>query len=217
MTALDPARAAGPATPPAGEVAAPPPTRNGDRRAVRAAARAFRPQRSVPATIVAAVLAVVAILAAVEVISRLIDRPASVLPAGRLTEFGQDNQWDDPAVLTVCGALAALGLLLLLIAIWPARSRVVPLSMAAPALAAGITRRALRHDMTAAARGVPGVTGAAASVGGRRLRVRVDTPLREPAGLATEVRDAVSARLAQLAPVRPPRVSVAVRRTKGVV
>jgi uncharacterized protein DUF6286 len=215
VTTLEPAPVPGAATPaPVTDTSPPPPT--DDRTQARATVRAFRSRRTIPAIITALVLAALAILAAVEVISRLVDQPARVLPVDRLVELGRDNQWDDPLALVVSGSLAAVGLLLLLIAVLPGRSPVVPLAVAAPELVAGITRRALRRDAAAAAHDVAGVTRAAAKLSGRRLRVRVETLLRDPGDLAERVQQAVAARLDLLAPVRPVRVRVAVRRKKGL-
>jgi uncharacterized protein DUF6286 len=211
VTALEPAPAPAAATPAPVTDASPP-----DRGQARATARAFRSRRTIAATIVAVVLAALAILAAVEVISRLADHPARVLPVDRLTELGRDTRWDDPLALAVSGVVAAVGLLLLLIAVLPGRSPVVPLAVAAPDLVAGITPRALRRDAAAAAREVAGVTRASATLHGRRLRVRADTLLRDPGDLAERVRQAVTARLDLLAPVRPVRVRASVRRKKGV-
>jgi hypothetical protein len=212
VTALDPATA------PTAELSRVDPAggpATGNRKRARITARSFRSRRSILATIAAVVLAVVALLALVEVVSRLIDRPARAVPVSRLIELGRETQWDDPLALIVSGVLAAIGLLLVLMAIWPGHGGVVPLAVDDPALVAGVSRRALRHDAATAAREVPGVTGATAKLRGRRLRVRARTPLRDPRELAAEVEQAVSARIERLAPLRPIRVTAAVQRARG--
>lgn len=182
-----------------------------DRHAHRRVLRAFRPRRVLPATIVSALLALVAILVAVEVIGQLFGT-SLVLPTSQLGELGQDAAWNGALAVTVAVVAGLLGLLLLLLALVPGRARIVPLVSGAPAVAAGLTRGGLRRYAEDAAASVAGVTRARAHVSRRnRIRLRVDTPLHEPGDLAEQVHQAVAARIGALAPVRVPRPRVSVR------
>jgi hypothetical protein len=191
---------------------APEPSRAGGRAPRRAAARAFRPRRVLPAVVAAAVLAGAAILAAIEVISTLADRPVHVLPAGWLARFGRDVHWDDPAALAVAAGACALGIVLIALALAPGRSRMIALASEDAQTVTGITRAGLRRYLTAAATGVDGIARARIRLGRRRVRVRAASPLRDARGLSGQVEQAVNARLEELALLRPRRIRVTVRR-----
>lgn len=183
--------------------------------AYRQAMRAFRPRRVVPAAIVAALLALAAWLTAAEVVSRLFDRPLSVLPVAWLSRQGRQTAWNDPLALTVAAVLVALGLLLLVVALWPGRGRVVPVQSGHADALAVITHRALARHVATSAESVDGVGRARVRVRRGQLRVRADTPLHDPTGLPAQVREAVSAELRRLAPLRPLTVRVTVRPDRG--
>ena len=190
----------------------PEPRRAAARAQRRAVARAFRPRRVLPAVVVAAVLAAAAILAAIEVISTLVDRPVHVLPAGWLARVGRDVHWDDPAPLAVAAVACALGIVLIVLALAPGRSRMIALTAGDPQTVTGITRAGLRRYLAAAAMSVDGIARARVQLGRRRVRVRAASPLRDARGLSGQVEQAVTARLDELAPLRPRRVRVTVRK-----
>ena len=190
----------------------PEPRRAEARAQRRAAARAFRPRRVLPAVVVAAVLAAAAILAAIEVISTLAGHPVHVLPAGWLARTGRDVHWDDTAALATAAVACALGIVLIALALAPGRSRMIALASGDPQTVTGITRAGLRRYLAAAATGVDGIARARVRLGRRRARVRAASPLRDARGLSGQVEQAVTGRLEQLAPLRPRRVRVTVRR-----
>ncbi|MCO5974014.1 DUF6286 domain-containing protein [Actinoallomurus soli] len=174
--------------------------------------RAFRPRRAIPAIVTAAALAAATILIAVEVITALVShRAGNVLPVPYLARLGRDTRWADPLALAVAALIAALGLLLLLLALWPGRPRVIALAFDDPAALVGITVAGLRRQLAQAARTVDGVTGARVRVRRGGVRVRAVSPLRDPQGLAEQVEHAVTGRIRELAPLHPPRVHVTVR------
>jgi hypothetical protein len=175
---------------------------------VRAARRAFRSTRSVPAVIVAALLAAVALLAAAEVIARLVDRSLGLPLVDRLTRFGRDTAWDDARVLMLAGIAGVLGLLLLALALWPGRSRVLPVDLGLPGVVAGISRGGLRRLAAQAAATVDCVGRVRVKAGRRRVVVRAASPLHDPSVLAGPVDEAVTTRLAQLTMRAPPAVKV---------
>lgn len=180
-----------------------------DTRTVRkATARQFRPRRSVPAAAVAVVLLAGATLTAVEIIARLLDGSAGVLPVDWLARQGGRTHWSDLATAAVAGVAILLGLLLLWLAIWPGRRRVVPLVPDRPGVVMAIRRPALRRIAADAAGTVDGVDAVVVRGGRRRLTARVDTPLRDPGDLGAQVQQAVTDRIARLAPAPMPPVRV---------
>jgi Family of unknown function (DUF6286) len=198
--------------PAADHVAAPGPPRAGGRAQRRAAARAFRPRRMLPAVVAAAVLATAAILTATEVISTLVNRPAQVLPVGWLARAGRDVHWDDPAALATAAVACALGIVLIAVVLAPGRSRMIALTPGDPQTVTGITRTGLRRYLAAAATRVDGIARARVRLSRRRVRVKAASPLRDARGLSGQVEQAVTARLEELAPLQPRRVRVTVRR-----
>ncbi|MEV5753628.1 DUF6286 domain-containing protein [Actinoallomurus sp. NPDC052308] len=174
--------------------------------------RAFRPRRAIPAIVTAAALAAAAILIAMEVITALLShRAGNVLPVSYLARLGRDTRWADPLTLAVAAVLAALGLLLFLLALWPGRPRSIALAFDDPAVVLGITVAGLRRQLAQVARSVDGVTRARVTVRGHRVRIHATSPLRDPRGLTEQVEHAVTGRLRDLAPLHQPRVRVTVR------
>lgn len=182
-----------------------------DGAAHRAVRRTFRPRRAIPAAIVATILAVLPILVAAEVISRLFDRPLQVLPVDDLARLGRETQWNDPLTLTVAGITVGTGLLLLLLALWPGRARAIAVASHRDQMVMAVTAGGVAHIAEQAAETVDGVARAQASARPGQIRVRADSPLREAADLADQVHRAVTDAVTQLAPVRAPKVRVAVR------
>lgn len=181
----------------------------------RARRRAFRPRRTIPAIVTAAALATAAILIATEVIAALLfHHPANVLPVAHLVRLGRDTHWDDPLALTVSGVVAALGLLLFLLALWPGHRRVIALACDDPDVVMGITALGLRRQIAQAAQSVDGITRARITVGQRRIQIYAVSPFRDTRGLAEQVHHAVTERLDQLAPLRLPRLRITVRHRK---
>lgn len=185
-----------------------------ERTVRRTVAREFRPRRSVPAIIVAALLALAAILVAIEVISQLIDRPLGLLPLDDLARLGRETQWNDPLTFVVAGLACLLGLLLLFLAFWPGRTRATALAGEHPGVVEAIGSTDLQRLAVQAAESVNGVERAEARTGRARIAVRADSPLHDPGDLDDQVQRAVSERLDELALLRPPQIRVHVRSRK---
>lgn len=179
-----------------------------ERRAARRAVRTFRPRRMVLAIIVAVLLLTVAVLTAVEVITWLTGDPLQVVPYERLDALARERTYDDPAMLALFGVIALAGLVLLVAALVPGRPRMVPLATGDPDLVVGLSRTGLKHALRAAAAEVPGVGQATVRLRRRKVVVHVSGGSQVPGEPAEGVRQAVTARLRELAPVRPPRVKV---------
>ncbi|GLY75082.1 hypothetical protein Airi01_033490 [Actinoallomurus iriomotensis] len=186
-----------------------PPSRRAARRAVR---RSFGPRRVLPSVVTAALLAAAAIILAAEVIGTLVGRsPGVLLPVVDLARLGRSLRWDDVLVLAVASLLAALGLLLLLLALRPGRLRAIPLRSEDPNVVLGIARADLRRYVARAAQSVDGVDRARVRVRRHSVRVRAVSPLHDVAGLTEQVHGAVGERLSALAPLHRPHVRVTVR------
>lgn len=179
-------------------------------------ARVFRPRRMVPATVVAAVIFVVAALTAAGIIAALIGRPIALLHAEAIGSWLSRTRWSDPAALAIGAVLALAGLLLIALALVPGRPRVVGLGTGRPDVLMGLTRRGLRHVAATAAGDVDGAERAGAKARGRRVRVTVTTPLRdraEAAAVEERARVAVTEAMDRLDLTRPVTVKVRVRRS----
>jgi hypothetical protein len=183
-----------------------------DEKAVRrTVAREFRPRRSVPAVIVAALIAITSILIVIEVISRLFGEPIGVLPADDLARLGRETAWSDPLAVTVAVVAVLLGLLLLALALAPGRVRARALAPVRPGLVVAMPTADLQRLAVQAAESVDGVDRATVRAGNGRLTVRADSSLHEVGGLPDEVRQAVDEKLARLDLLRPPQVAVDLR------
>ncbi|WP_214410649.1 DUF6286 domain-containing protein [Sphaerisporangium fuscum] len=180
----------------------------------RTASRAFRPRRTVPATLTALALAVAAILALVGAVAAAAGGLVHAPQAGWLTPLDRLH-WDDPSALATASVAVVLGFLLLAAALIPGRPRAIPLASEDPQILTGITRSGLCRHVAAVAGHVPGVSGARARLRGRRLHVTATTPLRDPGELPGQVAGAVSARLSELRPLKPVKVDVSIRRKEG--
>ncbi len=176
----------------------------------RAAMRAFRPRRVVPAVITAALMTVIGALVAAEVISALLGRPLRWVPYDRLLSWASSTRWDDPRVMLGAGLITALGLLLVLLALIPGRPRLIPVKTGDPDLIIGMQPRSFTRALAHAAEQVPGVDHAQVRLRGRTAEVTAHSLLREPAGLAEAVRQSVLARITALAPLKdyPVRVNL---------
>ena len=179
----------------------------------RAAARAFRPRRALPAIVVSALLAVATGLIAAYLISKYVGHQVHVLPQG-LFQAGHQFHWDDPRPLVASGVACALGLLLIGLALRPGRFRVVPVASQDPYAVAAMTRAGLRRYLADAATTVDGIASAKVNVRRRRARVYAASSLRDIEGLTAQVQTAVTDRLAVLAPLHPIRVRVSVRKRR---
>lgn len=181
--------------------------------------RAFRPRRVLPASLAASLLTVAGAFATVHIVSTRLGhpvfRPRVTAGAVRLLHT---LTWGDRLPVIAGGVLMLAGLLLVLAALLPGRTRTAPLAGDDPRFVMGLGRSSLRAALVAAAREVPGVERATVRLRGRlrpRAEVYVVTGFHDSEHLAEQVIAAVHERLADLAPVRVPEVAVRVRRKEG--
>ena len=179
----------------------------------RAARRAFRPQRTLPAVTVAAVLAAGAILTAIQVIAARTGHTVQVLPVAWLDHTGRDQRWDGAGPVAVAAAVTALGLVLIWRAVSAGRSAMIRLA-AGPGTMTAISRRSLRRSLEAAAIALEGVTGARVRPGRHRVHVQARTALRDAPELQEAVRQAVTLRCQALGLAGPLAIRVTVTRSE---
>ncbi|MEV5824002.1 DUF6286 domain-containing protein [Spirillospora sp. NPDC052242] len=178
------------------------------RKADRAARHAFRSRRVRMATLAAVLLTAAAVLTAIEVITGLLDRPWHLIPYERVS----DETWNDPKVLGITAALAALGLIFILAGLLPGRTRMVPLQGDDPNVMMGVNRRGLKRAAAAAAEDAPGVSRVRkVKLRRRKVKVLAETPVHDPAGLGQGVATSVQERLDRLRPFPPRAVKVRLR------
>lgn len=195
---------------------------NGRSDACRAAVRAFRPRRVLPASLAASLVTTAGATAAGQTISTALGHPILrrevTAPVVRLLHT---QRWSDPIPMAAGSALTLTGLLLVLSAALPGRTRTAPLAGDDPRFVTGLGRASLRAVLLVAARDVPGVASATVRLRGRlrpRAEVHVTTGYAEPDDLdhlGEQVADAVRDRLADVGPVRVPEVAVRVAGGKG--
>ena len=182
----------------------------------RKARQVFRPRRTIPGVLVAAVLAVAGILGAIWAVSAALGRPLWTVPHGDFAGPLQNTvHWADTGTIAVGAAVAFIGLVLVLIGVLPGRPRAVPLASGDAALVIGVSRRNLRRSLRWLVEDVPGIDSAKIRTGRRYLKVRVTTRLRDSAGLREKAQATVQDRIAALDPLFPLQVKVRLRRKKG--
>lgn len=184
------------------------------RGADRAAVRAFRPRRTVPAVVVAALLTILGAVVAAEIVSALAGRPLRWAPLTWLLGWAASTPWSAPLFLLGAALITLIGLALVLTALMPGRPRMVPVRTGDADLIIGMRRKSFARALAHAAEGVPGVHSARASVRGRTAAVTATTSGWDRERFGEAVRATVLSRLAALNPVEPYQVKVNVRERK---
>lgn len=172
------------------------------------------------AVLLAAVLLVVGAVTAIEVIASLVGKPSMIVPWHRLSHAVGGLAVYSATTLIVCIAAVLIGLLL----IWTVLRRTRPSAFTLRTLGdesdagadstveAGASRKALCRAASERAGNVGGVYQASASLPRRKLSVSAATRLRDPGDLRDEVRTEVQNWIDGLGLIRPPKVTVRLRR-----
>ena len=181
----------------------------------RRARRVFRPRRTIPGVLVAAVLAAAGILGAIQAVSAALGRPLWQVAHRDLAAPLQHTHWADTGTLAVAAAAAFIGLVLILIGVIPGRPRAIALASGDESVVIGVPRRSLRHSLAWLAEDVTGIHSAKVRAGSRSVTVRASTRLRDAASAREAVHGAVQDRLTALDPLWPLRVKVKLRRKEG--
>ncbi|WP_018332693.1 DUF6286 domain-containing protein [Actinomycetospora chiangmaiensis] len=189
-----------------------------------------RPRRTLPAFLVALVLLALGALAATSAIQTLLGR-TPVVSLDAVPSALAGVAWESSIVLIVAGVAALVGLVLLLAAILPGPSHVLPVTTTpAPATggdagdwgpwsgggveAAGWHRNDLGQRLRRRAQTVEGVSGATAKVRRRSVKVVARTHRATTGELREAVESALSTDLDTLGLTRPPRLRVSVSSTR---
>jgi Family of unknown function (DUF6286) len=184
-------------------------SRPGARRKAR---RTFRPRRTIPGVLVAAVIAAAGIIGTIWAASAALGHPLWNVPHGDFAGPMQSTvHWNSTGTLAVASAVAFVGFLLILIAVLPGRARAIPLASGDESVVIGVPRRSLRRSLGWLVQDVDGVSKAKVRIRRRSVEVRATTRLRETAGLQEKVRETVQNRLAALDPLWPPQIKVKLR------
>ncbi|MFC4057501.1 DUF6286 domain-containing protein [Planomonospora corallina] len=153
---------------PAGVLEAP--VRQVDRRRV---VRSLRPDRSPAGAVTALVSSVVLCAAAAGTVALLVRAPAALASYAGFAAGAGGLSWSDPVVLGAGLVLVAAGSSLVVLAVVPGRTRLVPLETGDPLAVIGMTRAGLRRTLRDAALAVEGVSGARVRLGRRYVEVVV--------------------------------------------
>ncbi|MEV0359435.1 DUF6286 domain-containing protein [Nocardia sp. NPDC050697] len=174
-----------------------------------------RPRRVVPAVLLALVLLAAAVVVIVSLVQRLTGA-RELVSYDRVAAELHAITWGETPVLVAGVIAAALGALLLIAALWPGRTLLVPL-VDEEGLRAGVSRRGLRAAVRESAETVDGVTARGVRVRRRSVRVKAATDRVESAGTAEAVADRVSNRLREIGTrsVRRVRTSLQTPETGG--
>ena len=175
-----------------------------------------RPRRSAPASVVALVLLAVCVVVAVAVIQALLGQPPLVR-LDQVLSLTAAQRWNSGATIAVAVVVAVVGLVLVLVSIRPGRPTVLPLARitdrdGAPVSDAGVRRRTLAKDLTAAASGVVGVSKATVDARRGSVVARISTAAEDADAVPDKVRERLEQRLGEIAPATTPRVRVRARR-----
>ena len=171
-----------------------------------------RPSRSLTATILAISLLALGALGAWLTISLMTTGQWPAHAAGTMEAIGATRLGHAAVLATAC-ALAVLGLIMLLLALWPGRPRhIAILSDDIPGQTV-VTHRDLSTLVQRRVEQVDGVQGARVHTTRSRAQVRVDSLLSDNDQVLHDARAAARSALDQINPARPMRTRVRVRRT----
>lgn len=162
-------------------------------------------------------LAAAGVLLIVETIAAASTADPVAVDRRALTSTLEESTWNDPLIVAIAVGLVVVGLLLLLLQVWPRQPEELPLRGTADRRAT-VDRRALAQRLTASALEDPEVIGARASVTKKRASVRVRS---QPGTPVEGIRQRITAQVIgtlqdlQLEPAPEPRVNVVQSRERG--
>ncbi|MEV0378996.1 DUF6286 domain-containing protein [Nonomuraea sp. NPDC050643] len=177
---------------------------------LRRASRVLRPARTVPGALVAVTLTAGLGVTSAEVVSGLLGSPLGWVPVNDLVELAGRTAW--PQTSTAALTMAGAGALMLLLAILPGRSRLLPVETSDPLIVVGITRSGLRRTLCAAAQQVTGVDKARVRLRRRTIEVTVMTGAESSGAMLRQVGTAVGDRLSGVGTLSTAEVVVRLRR-----
>lgn len=174
-------------------------------------AHRFWSPRRVPAAVVAALMFVVAGAFLYDVCAVRAGRSALAWRHDLATQLAE-RPLDDTWVLVGAGVAAALGLWLILLAVTPGLRDVLPMRRVHPDVRAGLHRDAVALVLRDRAMEVAGVQSVRVRAHRRRADVRALSHFRDLDAVHTDLDAVLTEAIRGLGLVRPPRLSVRVRR-----
>jgi Family of unknown function (DUF6286) len=170
------------------------------------------------AFILAAALAAAAVLVIIEVIAVAAHHGPVAVPWTTWYRWAERTRWDQLVVRIWSGILIAIGAVIVILELKPARVTRLSLRSGHAATSAALTRGGLAKTLRAGATGIDGISSAAVSVGRRRARVTATAAARGDAA-ADELRQPLTQtlqdRLDALSLRNPPILSVRVTTRSG--
>jgi hypothetical protein len=152
------------------------------------------------------------LLVIAEIVSERWRHEPWILPYDTWYQSATTNQWATDGVRWLCLAIAASGLLLLVVAFAKRRPIELALMPDASTRSADVQRTSLERTLTRAADGVDGVSDASVRVTSKSANVAVRTPYHEPGDLQQRVHQAVTRRIADIDLATQLPIQVAVKR-----
>ncbi|MFF8596987.1 DUF6286 domain-containing protein [Streptomyces sp. NPDC015220] len=152
---------------------------------------------------------------AVDVVAVGTGNPPVVWPQRAITTELEGNRWGDNAIMAVAAATALAGLFLLWAALSRGHRRAVRVTSTDKHNRTLLTRRGLRRSVDGAVGRVDGVDHHRVRLRGRRVKVKVTTPLRERQDLHERITDITRERLTALRTASSYKVTVRVRTARG--
>jgi hypothetical protein len=148
-------------------------------------------------------LLVAGVVTVVEVVAARLGRPPWVVPTSAWDQTLGALRWD----VTVLVAMLVIGLVLLLLELWPRQPQVLPLQPASPDRTAAVDRRGLQEHLRQIVAEDPSVTTVRVQAGKRKVAVQAEVP---PSEDVATVRQRLESRLTEALdrldlqrPVRP--------------
>ena len=166
-----------------------------------------RGRRTGPAVLIAAVILLSAAAIGYVCVLKGLQRNISGIDLGAVSRRLSGTAWDAPAVLVTGIVAAAVGVLILAVAILPAARPLVELDTPDDHTAAALSVRSLRRTVASAALRIDGISLARARIGRRRVHLDLHTRLRHTDGLLRSAQDAAGGRLRALTLARPRKVA----------
>jgi hypothetical protein len=130
------------------------------------------------AFVLAAALATAAVLLIIEVIGVAAHHSPLVVPWTTWYRWAGRTRWDQLVIQLWCGILIAIGAVILVLELKPARVTRLSLRSRHDATDAAMTRRGLAKTLRSAATGIDGISAAVVTVGRRRARVTATAAAR---------------------------------------
>lgn len=167
------------------------------------------------AFLLACAIGAVAVVTIIDVIAAAIGARPVVIDPAAISRWAGRNRWNSLNIELICGALAVLGLLLVVVELRRARPARLPVSPASPSTHAALTRRGVVRAVRLAVDDIDGVRARTVRVRRRLVRVSASGGADRATAAAAQqdVTAAVARRLAtlELTPTPRARVSVTAR------